>query len=93
MAAHVDLTRPDAWRREPYYSKLKQWAATALPKDRLVVVRLGARMFVILPDRDVDLGILTEDDRILTRRLETPRGPRWEAFKAGMEPVEPPALL
>jgi hypothetical protein len=87
LAAHVDLTRPDAWRSEPYYSRLKQWAIAGLQKDRLVVVRLGERMFVILPDRDVDLGIMTEEDRILTRRLETPKGPRWEAFKAGQEPA------
>jgi len=85
LTAHVDLTRPNAWKQQPYYGKLKEWAIAALPKNKLVIVRLGTRMYVILPDRDVDLGLMTPEDRILTRRTETPMGPRWEVFKAGDE--------
>ena len=82
LSAHVDLTRPDAWRREPYHSQLRQWAAAAVPAGRLVVVRVGQRMFVILPDREVDLGEMSESDRIVTRRRDTPAGPRWDAANA-----------
>jgi hypothetical protein len=56
IQAHVDPAHPDAWRAEPYYSDLKAWARNRLAGDRQVHVRTGGRTIVILPDRDVDLG-------------------------------------
>jgi len=79
LAAHVDLSRPDAWRREPYYSQLHRWSASAMPAGRIVIVRLGLRMWVILPDRDIELGMMSEEDRIVTTVEKTPVGPRWTA--------------
>jgi hypothetical protein len=81
IAAHVDPQRPDAWRREPYYSQLKQWAEMAAPHRGQVVACIGRRMYMILPDREVDLGIVGEDELIITGERTTPFGVRLEAFK------------
>lgn len=49
----VDPGRPDAWRKEPYYSRLKKAAAAALDANKIVLVVVGARRWVMLPDEDV----------------------------------------
>jgi hypothetical protein len=81
LAAYVDPARPDAWRRPPYYATLKRWARDALRNHGQVVVLIGDRMIVVLPDRDVDLGLVTADDRLLTIEHMTPAGPFVEALK------------
>ncbi len=57
ITAHVDPRRPDAWRQEPYYATLKKWAKAAAPHKGQVIVSVGARAYMILPDRDVDLSV------------------------------------
>lgn len=94
VAAHVDRGRPLAWRDEPFYSDLKRWAAAAVPSMGQVVVQIGRRVIVILPDKDVDLGEVADDERIVTAEQRTPFGPRLDALKvkhddpriAGMKP-------
>jgi hypothetical protein len=34
LAAYVDPGRPDAWKAEPYYSQLKEWARLARPQKK-----------------------------------------------------------
>jgi Fe-S-cluster containining protein len=55
IVAHVDTQRPDAWRREPFYSTLKMWAKDNAAVGGQVVVSIGPRRIAILPDRDVEL--------------------------------------
>jgi hypothetical protein len=55
LVAHVDPARPDAWRREPYYGRLKEWARAAAAVQGKVLVYVGRRATLILPDRDVVL--------------------------------------
>ena len=45
------------------------------------MVVIGKRAIVVLPDREVDLGIMGDDDRIVTVREETPFGTRFNALK------------
>lgn len=52
----VDPPRPDAWRREPYYSTFKLWAE----KVR-VVVNIGRRQIEIFPTHENDLGEMPEE--------------------------------
>jgi hypothetical protein len=66
LAAHVDPQRPDAWRKEPYYSQLKRWAEKALPHRGQVVIRIARRAIVLFPDKEVDLGIVGEEEHIVT---------------------------
>jgi hypothetical protein len=96
IAVHVDPGRPLAWRAEPFYADLKRWAQTAVAEMNQVVVTIGKRVIVILPDRDVDLGPVADDERIALFKFSSSAGPRWEAMKLkaddprlqGMKPGE-----
>lgn len=80
MKIVVDPARPDAWRKEPYYSTFRAWAQAG-PDRVKVMVAIGARAIILLPDREVDLGILAQDERVATVRSETALGCRFDALK------------
>jgi hypothetical protein len=94
VAIHVDPGRPNAWREQPYYDEIKQWAVFAARDALQVVVCIGKRAIVILPDHDEDLGLVADDERIITLERRGPNGNILEAPKlkaddprlAGMEP-------
>lgn len=50
----VDPGRPDAWRKKPYYSMLQSAAARLIP-DGAMMVRLGWRQWLILPDGEIEV--------------------------------------
>jgi hypothetical protein len=75
---HVDPGRPDAWRREPYYSTIKDWTRRALAERIQVVVMIGQRSIMLLPDRDVDLGNVSSREVIAISKVPTPAGSRYE---------------
>jgi len=82
IAVHVDPGRPAAWRNRPFYDDLKEWAHFAARDSMQVVVCVGNRVTVILPDRDVELGPVSPDERIITGETVDPAGNRrFEAFK------------
>jgi hypothetical protein len=68
LSIHVDPGRPDAWRREPFYSEIKSWARHVAGRDFQVLVCIGKRTFAILPDEDVDLGVVELDERVVYER-------------------------
>jgi hypothetical protein len=74
LLVQVDPGAATAWRREPYYGQLKRWAAAAVPQGRQVVVFLNKSATVVLPDRDVPLGLLGPNDRIVARERRTAQG-------------------
>ena len=74
VVIHADVARPDAWRIEPYYSTIKQWARSAQRQGGMVVVWAGSRATVVLPDRDVDLGVVREDQLIVPVEHKTGQG-------------------
>jgi hypothetical protein len=77
---HVDQGRPDAWRRQPYYRMIKEWSRQALLKHEMVIVMIGMRCIVPLPDRDVDLGVMRRDDLISIGEKVTGTGIVYDAF-------------
>ena len=81
LVAHVDPQRPDAWKQEPYYSGLKEWAKAGAVHGKHVAVCIGQRTYFIFPDRDVDLGIVGDDERVITGERATASGVRLEAHK------------
>ncbi len=81
VAVHVDPGKPMAWRDEPFYCEIKQMAHFAARDMKQVVVCVGKRAIVILPDEDVDLGDLGDDDRIVVAEMQTPLGLKPKAFK------------
>lgn len=81
LFVQVDPGAPNAWRGEPHYRHLKQWAASAADRKRHVIVFVNKAATVILPDRDVPLGPMVPGDRIVTREQRTPAGVRFEVEK------------
>lgn len=79
----VDEGRPNAWRDEPYYSDLKQWAWQGGSRHQLLVHTAG-RTIAIVPDADIDLGVVTDDHLLITAEITTPAGGlRWTVEKVG----------
>ncbi len=81
LKVSVDPARPDAWRKEPFYSYFKAWVGSRIERGGKVVILNGKRAIAVLPDRDVDLGECNEDDRVVIFRADTPRGPVFDARK------------
>jgi hypothetical protein len=84
LTALVDPGFPSAWRRSPYYEALKRWSAEAaerLPEVHLVDILIGARSIVVLPDREVELGVLDSGDRIHLAYKSTASGRVIEVSK------------
>jgi hypothetical protein len=74
IAAHVDRSAPGAWLRAPYYQDLKRWAAIAAQGENQVSVWIGMHAIVVLPDRDIDLGVVGDDEIIVSTRERTEKG-------------------
>jgi len=69
MLVMVDPARPLAWRVQPYHGRFREWAQRAFAEDkRIVAVVAGGEATVILPDRDVPIGVLGTDDEIVLSR-------------------------
>lgn len=81
ITALVDPSRPDAWRKSPYHDQLRAWAEAAVPHQGQVVVRVGNRYWMVLPDRDVALGTVGQDEVIVTTTTRTRRGTQLGALK------------
>jgi hypothetical protein len=60
---------PDAWRKEPFRSEIREWAISGESHDITVVIIIGERMILVTPDREFDLGVVRSDERIV-RELE-----------------------
>lgn len=52
----VDLATPNAWRAPEFYPTLKKVATELVKKNQIMIVLIGERRIVVLPDRDEDLG-------------------------------------
>jgi hypothetical protein len=60
----VDPAQPDAWRREPYYSRLKAMSQRSLDGYSLVIC-IGQRRIVLFPDQEADLGVVQAEQKIV----------------------------
>ena len=65
----VDVGKPTAWQREPYYSRLKAMSRRALDGYELLVC-IGDRRIVMFPSEDVDLGVLNPDHKLVSGYVE-----------------------
>lgn len=63
---------PDAWRKVPYHSQIRQWAASGETHDVTVLVIVGERMILLTAEQEFDLGIVRPDQRIV-REIEGTR--------------------
>lgn len=83
VVVRVDESRPDAWKAEPFYSDLKFWAKMGGSEQQLLVHSRG-RTIAIVPDQDIDLGVVTRSDVLVTIELKTPMGVRWVVEKTSV---------
>ena len=73
----ADPLCPDWWRREPYYSQIKEWSGNIQFRKGLVMVSIPAGVFVIFPETDVFIA-------------HPPQGARVEAgYRLGANGKEP----
>lgn len=65
----VDPADPLAWKREPYYGRIKAMSQRALDGYELLV-SVGDRRIVVFPHEDVDLGLVNPDHKIVSGYAE-----------------------
>jgi hypothetical protein len=76
LVVHVDPGAPLSWRKEPYYSQLKRWARNIEEQNGLITLYIGKQVIVVLPNKDVDLGIFNMGERLNYRKRRV--GSLWE---------------
>jgi hypothetical protein len=80
IAAHVDPSAPTAWRREPYFGKLKQFAVKGAETKQRVIVYIKDRVVVVLPNKEIEVGTMKPGDHLVVREIAGSNGPDWTAF-------------
>lgn len=68
MVVYVDADRPEAWRKEPYYTDIKNWALAAAKNQGQVMVSQGHDMIAVTPSGETNLGPVRDDQLVITRR-------------------------
>jgi hypothetical protein len=74
LVVYVDPGKPTAWRKEPYFRQIKAWAAAAAARRHQVIVFVNNRAVAVLPDREVDLGLLKPGDKVVSRERHDASG-------------------
>lgn len=64
----ADAGMPLAWKREPYCGALRRMSESLFRLDRKVLVNLRGQVTVVLPDREVALGVLPPGEDIVIWR-------------------------
>jgi hypothetical protein len=74
----VEPSKPDAWKRKPYYAQLKDWSKTALTGQGMVLVKVRNDTTVLLPQADVHIGDVAVSDQVTVGR--NPADPKSRAW-------------
>ena len=64
LFVQLDPGAPQAWRKEPYLTQLRRWAAAG---NRPVIVFLNRSATAVMPTHDVPLGVIAADERLVLR--------------------------
>jgi hypothetical protein len=83
---------PNAWRREPYYTEIREWAIAGEDSDLTVLIIIGRRMILVTGAHEFDLGIVGADERIV-REIEDGRVVNATVVKADEVPSGPSPLV
>lgn len=86
----VDPGSPGAWRKQPYYGNLQNWAKNNLPKGIYVVIFVNEVATLILPDQEILLGPMKPTDTISIRKM--PGAAKYEATLIPGEAAGSPGL-
>jgi hypothetical protein len=74
----VDPGAPQAWKKQPYYGQLHQWAADNLSKGVHVLVFVNETATLIMPQQDLPLGQMKPTDGFSVRGKMGPTGVVYE---------------
>ena len=66
LSVVVDPAQPAAWRRQPYYGQIRAWAARGREDGMEIMVCINDRRIVVFADREVDLGVVDPDHKVIT---------------------------
>jgi hypothetical protein len=86
----VDPGTPSAWRKQPYYDQLRQWAQKNLQKGIYVIVFVNDMATLIMPNQDLPLGPMKPTDSISLRKNVAQGAVTYEAT---LIPAEKATLL
>jgi hypothetical protein len=89
IALHVDPASPTVWLEEPYYSQIKEWAIMAAEQNKQVIIYVKNRVIAVLPNKEVDLGVMRRGDHIMVASTKTAQGKDWRAFIVPAKDVTP----
>ncbi|MBN8501473.1 MAG: hypothetical protein J0M19_10025 [Sphingomonadales bacterium] len=64
----VDPGAPGRWREQPWYNDIKALAVLAFQENRQVLVTVGNKVTALVPAREVELGVVGEDEVVVTGR-------------------------
>lgn len=81
LLVQLDPGAPTAWKQPPYYAQFKRWAEHGMETGKHVIVFLNRSATVVLPTEDVEIGVIGPGERMVTRRRNTPFGPRYDIIK------------
>lgn len=74
LMIQVDPGAPRAWRAEPYFSQIRNWAVVGDQTGRRVVIFVNDKATVVLPDGEHDIGVIAPGEKIQVQRPSSPRG-------------------
>jgi hypothetical protein len=77
----VDPGSPQAWRKAPYYDKLRALARTLLEQGRHVIVFVNDVATLIMPEEAIALGPMKATDNFKIDRAFGPKGPTYTVTK------------
>src|SRR5262249_18739144 len=75
---YVDPDHPGAWRREPYYARIKRWAANT--DTGYVMVWEEKRLLALVGTEEFDLGRPREDQVIVRHEQPGPAGKKVSIY-------------
>lgn len=78
MTVIVDPDRPDAWRKEPYYSDIKNWARAGAKKQGHICVSQGHEMIIVTPGGEINLGQVKDDQMVFALQKRGSKGTEFE---------------
>jgi hypothetical protein len=67
--------------KRTHFFELKRWAKQFISTHRQLVVYVGRQRILVLPDREVDLGLVADDEIILTKQRQISNGIELNVMK------------
>jgi hypothetical protein len=96
LTVMLDPGMPLAWKREPYYSVLKKFSEVFFRINNKLLVNLKGHITVVLPDRDVPIGVIMPGEEIVIWREGSTYGAKLrrdlEGAKAASVEPEPGSM-